>query len=438
MNISPDIPRIFTALAEWAACLVCIGCSPRRFKGLKLWTILGTALVVESVFLELTGPLPLGWWMPCMIVAIALMLFLIWLCCDISFLVTVYFTARAFLLAELAASLEWQLYSYWAGQIHALAGWVGAIFNMCLIYALIFSFIYWWDTRRKGTQAAMTYHFKDIWPSILVVLVAFFMGNLSFVYNETPFSGTTIFDIHHVRTLSDLAGFVLLYALHLRRSELYAEQEINAIHGILQSQYAQYRNSQESIDLINRKYHDLKHQIAYLRAEQDPGRRSAFLDSMEDEIKVYEAQNKTGNSILDTVLTSKSLYCSSHSIEFTCVADGTLLSFMDVMDICTIFGNLLDNAIECELRIFDTKKRIIRLFVRAFKGFVSIQCENFCEESPAFQDGLPLTTKSDTGIHGYGVKSVRYSVEKYGGTMTIRNEDHWFTVNLLIPLRTIS
>lgn len=435
MNISPDIPRTLTALAEWAACLVCIGCSPRRLKGPKLWAVLGAALVVQTVFLELTGPLPLAWWLPCMVVAVALMLFLIWLCCDMPFLTAIYFTAQAFLLAELAASLEWQLYSYEAGRIPALACQAGAIVTACLIYALIFSLAYWWDSRQKGTRDALTFHFKDMLPGILIVLVAFLMGNLSFVYNETPFSGTTIFDIHHVRTLSDLTGFVLLYALHLRRSELYAKQEVNAIHSILQSQYDQYRYSQESIDLINRRYHDLKHQIAYLRAEQDPGRRSAFLDSMEDEIKAYEAQNKTGNSVLDTVLTGKSLYCSHHDIEFTCAADGALLSFIDVTDICTVFGNLLDNAIECEMRISDIKKRVVRLTVRGWKGFLSIQCENYCEETPVFRDGLPLTTKSEEGVHGYGLKSIRYSVEKYGGTMTVRNEDHWFTVKLMIPLR---
>lgn len=77
---------------------------------------------------------------------------------------------------------------------------------------------------------------------------------------------------------------------------------------------------------------------------------------MEDEIRQYEAQNKTGNKVLDTVLTSKSLYCAKHGITFTCVADGTLLDFMDIMDICSIFGNALDNAIECELKIADKEK----------------------------------------------------------------------------------
>ena len=98
-----------------------------------------------------------------------------------------------------------------------------------------------------------------------------------------------------------------------------------------------------------------------LRSEEDPQKREAFLDEMEAEIRQYEAQNKTGNKVLDTVLTSKSLYCNKNGITFTCVADGTLLDFMDVMDICSIFGNALDNAIECEMKILDKEKRLIHV-----------------------------------------------------------------------------
>ena len=82
--------------------------------------------------------------------------------------------------------------------------------------------------------------------------------------------------------------------------------------------------SKESIELINYKYHDLKHQIAVLRSEEDPQKREAFLDEMEAEIRQYEAQNKTGNKVLDTVLRIKRLYSNKNGITFTCVADGTL------------------------------------------------------------------------------------------------------------------
>lgn len=281
---------------------------------------------------------------------------------------------------------------------------------------------------------AMTFRARELIPPLIIGLAAFTMSNLSFVYSDTPFTSSVIGDIHTIRTLMDLAGLALLYVYHYMRCELYARREVDALQSILENQYAQYRQSRESIDLINQKYHDLKHQIAVLRAEQDPARRSAFLDRMEEEIKLYEAQNKTGHPVLDTVLTGKSLYCARHGIRLTCVADGTLLRFMDVMDLCSLFGNLLDNAIECELGIPDREKRMVHLEVYARKGLLVVACENYCERAPVFQDGLPQSTKGDGAYHGYGTKSVRRTAEKYGGGVTMTVQESWFQASVVIPL----
>ncbi len=105
------------------------------------------------------------------------------------------------------------------------------------------------------------------------------------------------------------------------------------------------------------------------------------------------------------------------------------------MDICTIFGNLLDNAIECELGIQDKQKRLIHLAVYTKKNFLVIQCENYCPVPLEFQDGLPVTTKQDKAYHGYGIKSIRMAAEKYGGTVTIHDGREWFKINAMIPLR---
>lgn len=107
---------------------------------------------------------------------------------------------------------------------------------------------------------------------------------------------------------------------------------------------------------------------------------------------------------------------------------------MDVMDICTLFGNALDNAIECELSIPDKEKRLIHLEVYTKKDFLVIRCENYCPAPPIFQDGLPMTTKADREYHGYGLKSMRYTAQKYGGTMTVQAKDEWFQLTLLFPL----
>ena len=87
--------------------------------------------------------------------------------------------------------------------------------------------------------------------------------------------------------------------------------------------------------------------------------KAHYLDAMEQEIRSYEAQNKTGNEVLDTILTSKSLYCQQHGITLTCVADGAALDFMDTMDLCSLFGNALDNAIESVEKLPDSEQRLI-------------------------------------------------------------------------------
>ncbi len=434
-----DIPRLFTAIAEWLACLVIIAKYPRQLSGPRLWGTMGAGLLIQCLFLVFTDRLLIFLWIPCMAVAVGMMLLLIALCCDMPLTTAVYCTVRAFLLAELAASLEWQLYSYaqyalgWqeAGlQKYALA--VGMLVG---VYAVVFVGMYQLDARLPDPRAASTFRAKELWSPILIALSCFLVSNLSFVQSSGPFVGSALTDIYNIRTLVDLAGVSILYAYHVQRGELYMQRELDAIHNVLQNQYTQYCQSRETVEIINHKYHDLKHQIAVLRAEPDAARRSAFLDGMEEEIRDYEAQNKTGNSVLDTVLTGKSLYCARHNVELTCVADGARLGFLDVADLCTIFGNVLDNAIECELRISEKERRLIHLMVYAKKGFLVIRCENYCPENVEFQDGLPITTKSDRTYHGYGIKSVRRTVDKYGGTMTIHNREEWFEINLVIPLQ---
>lgn len=206
----------------------------------------------------------------------------------------------------------------------------------------------------------------------------------------------------------------------------------------MEHQYEQYQLSKGNIEILNCKYHDLKHQIAAIRAESDAGKREGYLKEMETGLGLYEAQNRTGNSVLDTILTGKSMYCVQHNINFTCVADGSLLNFMNVMDICAVFGNALDNAIESAEKVEDIAKRIIRAAVYQENQFVIIRFENYYESEFCTEKmggiKIPQTTKKEKEYHGFGIKSIRSSAEKYGGTMTILTEDHWFYLRLLIPL----
>ena len=90
--------------------------------------------------------------------------------------------------------------------------------------------------------------------------------------------------------------------------------------------------------MVNQKYHDLKHQINLLKSTAQILKKTGeYLEQMEREIKIYETQNKTGNKVLDTILTSKSMHCQRHGIELKFMGEGQLLNFMEDMDISALF-----------------------------------------------------------------------------------------------------
>ena len=275
---------------------------------------------------------------------------------------------------------------------------------------------------------------KELIPYVSIGLAVFAISNMGFVFSNTPFNGPYMIQIATVRTLIDFGGVAIIYAYHVQRMDLRVRHELESVQTILHNQYVQYQQSQEAMDIINYKYHDLKHHIMALRTEDNQEKREAYLDQMEEEIRNYEAQNKTGNKVLDTLLTSKNLFCMKNHISMTSVVDGTLFDFMDVMDICSIFGNALDNAIECEKKIKDREKRLIHVSAFAQRNFLIIRFENYCENDLIFDAELPTTTKEDSRFHGYGLKSLRYTVRKYGGEVDINVQDNWFELKILIPM----
>lgn len=432
-NLMPDIPRIYTAVAEWIACLIFIFPLKKRFEWWKSAFIIVGMLIVQSAFLVSTGNVLIYFWIPCMIIADFLMIAFIHLCCDVNFRDAGYFGMIAFVVAEFMASMEWQIVcSIWTRQ---LPGAGMQVLMLVAVYGAV-AFLLWKLLQQHlPKDGKLNISLKEYFSAALIVIAVFAVSNLSFISNTGAFSDGYALEIGHVRTIVDLGGIAVLYAHLIQCGELRVRRELEAVQNVLQNQYVQYKQSRESIDLINYKYHDLKHQIAVLRSETDPEKRNEFLNHMEDEIRQYEAQNKTGNKVLDTVLTSKSLYCAKHGITFTCVADGTLLDFMDIMDICSIFGNALDNAIECELKIADKEKRLIHVTVSQQKNFLILRFENYYEGSLKVKEGRFLTTKKEKEFHGYGIKSIRYTVNKYDGAVSIDTKENWFDLKILIPMK---
>ena len=212
------------------------------------------------------------------------------------------------------------------------------------------------------------------------------------------------------------------------------EKENKIMEQILHIEKEQHKMSKENIELINRKCHDLKHQISALRHMNNINEQEENIKELENAIMIYNTKMKTGNEALDIILAEKKLYCEKYNIKFSCIADGSKLDFMKPADVYSLFGNALDNAIESVCKVEDNKKRIISLNISSRGNCLVIHMYNYFEELLSYKEGLPVTTKENKDYHGYGIKSMRYITEKYGGTISIKDNNNIFKINLLFPL----
>ena len=431
----PDLshtPGIYYALAYWLSCTFYILRLPRRLSRPRLAAAQAGFFAAIAGFMTATDGLDRVWFLPCVCVYVSLMLLDIKVCSGLDWLKAGYVCIRAFMLGEFAAALEWQLFYFGLTVLGLpLRMWVSLLF-LTLSHGAVFGLMYLLEREhRSGYLIDLTW--REFASAVVLCLMVFAASNLSYVSQNTPFSSRFTSEIFIIRTLVDLGGVAILHAYHVQLQVLNTRLEMASLENMLQMQYNNYRISEDSMALVNQKYHDLKHHIQLLRAEVASEEKLEYLNQMEQEIRSYEAQNKTGSRVLDAILTAKSLQCQREGITLTCVADGQALDFMHPMDLSALFGNALDNAIECEEGIPDREKRLIHVTVSARQGFVLVRFENYCEGSLRFAGGLPVTTKADTDYHGYGLKSIQFVAKKYGGNISARMEKQWFVLQLLLP-----
>ena len=430
-----NIPPVWTAAFHWLACLTYLLLLPRRAKKWHCWLLMAVILAVLCPYMIIVAPQS-GVLFNLGMAGFAFLTMLPFLLLVQGGIYNqIYYGTRGFILGAFAVSLAWQFYSFYAPRAAWLAPRYAETPFMLLFGGVIFTVMYLLERGHRREMEEMPVSRQACAGTALIALAVYIVSSISYASPDTPFSTVAeTAEAFNSRSMVYLGGMAILYALHLQLCDTYALREVGALQSMLNMQYANYHQSQEAVDLVNRKYHDLKHQIAMLRSGIEDEEKLSHLDQMEREIRAYEVLNKTGNEVLDTILTSKSIFCQSHDIHFTCVADGHALDFMSVMDLSALFGNALDNAIEGVSKVDDPERRLIHLSVSRQKRFLRILVKNSCVPELTVEAGLPGTTKEDKRFHGYGLKSIRATAEKYDGSAAVHAAEGWFELWVLIPL----
>ncbi len=213
----------------------------------------------------------------------------------------------------------------------------------------------------------------------------------------------------------------VVYRFVIVKSEKMTLERIN------EEESKQYMISKENMELLNIKCHDIKH---FLQGAQNDG---AGLSEMQNLVDAYDNTVRTGLSVLDIILNEKSNQCRKSGIKLTFWGDGSCLSFMDIMDIYSLFGNMLTNAIEAAEKLSADDKKVISLTVERRGNIIYISEMNYCEGRIKFQGDLPVTRKdSEAGYHGFGMKSMRMIARKYSGDISAVVKDNLFSLSVYV------
>ena len=273
---------------------------------------------------------------------------------------------------------------------------------------------------------------EDIQDKMMIVL-AFFVVVADIVLSLTM--GEVYLEVQSksfriAETLSTIIISILALIVGVSRiRESKAINEKNMLKQVLDLEQEKYQREKAVAEIINIKCHDLKHRISNLESRID----SEELQEINRVVDEYEGNLHTGNATLDVVLRNKNLLCQQNDINFTCIANGKLLSFMKDSDIYALFGNLMDNGIEAAQRLENKEMRVISLTVTEKFSMIFIHMENYFQGEIIFEGRYPRTQKKDKMYHGYGTHSIRYLAEKYDGDVQMNGENGIFMVDIMIP-----
>lgn len=201
----------------------------------------------------------------------------------------------------------------------------------------------------------------------------------------------------------------------------------------LQIQHRYYEELRKEEERVRAIYHDMKNHLLVLEFQgKDSVENQEMIQSLQRQISDYENYVQTGNAFLDVVLRDKMRTAREQKTDFHAEIDFSKGDFMDGLDVSTIFGNALDNALEACAKLPE-EERFLTIRGNANQGnYLTIQIENAV--NPADFEKSTVTTKDDSFLHGFGKKNIRKAVEKYNGNCTWEYGDGIYRLSIAIPI----
>lgn len=292
---------------------------------------------------------------------------------------------------------------------------IGVVLSKLMYFVLTKLIIYFGFNFRKvitplprNIRSLRTPAFLFLFPLCsIVILIAFW--TISSVYELTQ-------DIQIIISAAGIAivvSIILTYVFYGKTTreldELYkAQSDAERVH----TDIAYYAILDKQNDMLKTFIHDEKNHLSVIKSLADNPEVSDYIDKIYGEISHHSMFGNTKNKMLDLMINKYQYICRSGNIEFYVQCKTSNLNYIENSDLITLFGNMLDNAVEAAKS--STNKKI-DLTMNRVNGFDIITCTNSCDKKPQSIGKMLKTTKTDDGFHGLGVNSIKRIVKKYSG-----------------------
>ena len=214
-----------------------------------------------------------------------------------------------------------------------------------------------------------------------------------------------------------------LYDMIDRRIERFQSELIEKQVREVQNMYRQVRGWR----------HDYRNHIQNMKIQLSEGnyeRLAEYLSELADDLDTVDTVIKTGNVMADAILNSKLTVAQKMNVRLNVKANVPEQLPMSDVELCSILGNMLDNAVEA-CGSLPEEERFMRVYIGRLKGQMYLSVQNSAGKVRK-EKGSYLSTKE--GEHGYGLFRIDRIAKKYGGYVNRQNEEGVFATEIMIPL----
>ena len=245
-------------------------------------------------------------------------------------------------------------------------------------------------------------------------------------------------DVGGIATIVIFSVNISTFYLHDILSAAYEDKLKSALHAKEKDYYfAQCQLMQESAEKVKTIRHDIKLHLATAADYNESGKvkeSTDYLRGLLGDIGEKEIHSDTGNIAFDSIINFKLKTAAEDNIKIDVDVLVPPALNIEVADVVTILGNLLDNALDAVAKVED---KIIKLNIEVSKGNLFIKVDNTFDGEVKYAKGKDgaeknIATRKSGDNHSYGLKNIRRSVEKYNGHVDINHDDKIFSVGVLM------